>query len=207
MPDAYVVREMIAAEQREFAELLRGLAPEEWETPSLCTNWSVHDVVIHIAIHSHTSDFRRVALLARAGFSDDRMLEQERARPPDDLISWLESPATLAGARNLLTQFSELIIHQQDVRRPLGAARVIPPERLAAVLDFGITRFGNFAVAGARGRAKGLRLVATDMRWSAGTGPEVSGSGEALFMALNGRSDALGDLAGTGVDAFATRVR
>jgi uncharacterized protein (TIGR03083 family) len=207
MPDAYIVREMVVAEQREFADLLGGLTPGDWETPSLCTSWSVHDVVIHIAIHSHTSDLERLALLARAGFSDDRMLEQERARPPDDLIAWLESPATLSGARNLLTQLSELIIHQQDVRRPLNAARTIPPERLAAVLDFGITRFGNYAVAGARRRAKGLRLVATDMQWSAGTGPEVSGPGEALFMALNGRADALGDLAGTGVDAFATRVR
>jgi uncharacterized protein (TIGR03083 family) len=196
---------MIAAEQREFADLLRGLTPDDWETPSLCAGWSVHEVVIHIAIHSHTGDIERFAQLARVGFSDDRLHEPERARKPDELIGWLESPATLAGPRNLLTQLSELIIHQQDVRRPLGATRAIPTERLAAVLDFGITRFGNL-IAGARGRAKGLRLVATDIPWSAGTGPEVCGPGEALFMALNGRAHPLVDLAGAGIDAFATRM-
>jgi hypothetical protein len=75
------------------------------------------------------------------------------------------------------------------------------------VLDYGITRLGNVNVNRARRRAKGLRLLATDMAWSAGTGPEVTGSGEALFMALNGRADALPDLAGPGVEALAARLR
>jgi uncharacterized protein (TIGR03083 family) len=207
MPDAHVVREMVAAEQREFADLLRSLTPEDWETPSLCAGWSVHEVVIHIAIHSHTRDLERLGLLARAGFSEDRMFEPERSRTRDDLIAWLESPAVLGGSGNQLTQLSELVIHQQDVRRPLDATRVIPPDRLAAVLDYGITRLGNVNVNRARRRAKGLRLLATDMAWSAGTGPEVTGSGEALFMALNGRADALPDLAGPGVEALAARLR
>jgi uncharacterized protein (TIGR03083 family) len=201
------MREMIAAEQREFADFLRGLTDKDWETPSLCAGWSVHEVVIHIAIHVHTRDLQRIGKLVRVRFSEDRLHQPERARKPDELIAWLESPATLAGPRNLLTQLSELIIHQQDVRRPLGAKRVIPSERLAAVLDYGITRLGNINVAGARRRAKGLRVVATDLSWSAGIGPEVTGPGEALFMALNGRNDALGDLTGTGVDELATRLR
>jgi uncharacterized protein (TIGR03083 family) len=201
------MREMIAAEQREFADLLRGLTDKDWETPSLCAGWSVHEVVIHIAIHVHTRDLQRIGKLVRVRFSEDRLHQPERARKPDELIAWLESPATLAGPRNLLTQLSELIIHQQDVRRPLGAKRVIPSERLAAVLDYGITRLGNINVAGARRRAKGLRVVATDLSWFAGIGPEVTGPGEALFMALNGRNDALGDLTGTGVDELATRLR
>jgi uncharacterized protein (TIGR03083 family) len=201
------MREMIAAEQREFADLLRGLTPEDWVRPSLCRGWSVHEVVIHIAIHAHTRDLERIGKLARVRFSEDRLHEPERTREPDELIAWLESPATLAGRANLLTQLSELIIHQQDVRRPLGMTRAIPSERLAVVLDYGITRLGNINVAGARRRGRGLRLVATDMSWFAGTGPEVSGPGEALFMALNGRNDALGDLTGTGVEELATRLR
>jgi uncharacterized protein (TIGR03083 family) len=207
MPDAYVVREMIAAEQREFADLLRSLTSEDWQRASLCRGWSVHEVVIHIAIHSHTRDTQRFFALARVGFSMDRLHQPERARKPDELIAWLESPATLAGDHNLRVQLSELIIHQQDVRRPLGATRVIPPERLAVVLDYGISRFGGINVAGARRRAKGLRLVATDMSWAAGTGPEVCGAGEALFMALNGRAAALADLSGAGVETLSTRMK
>jgi uncharacterized protein (TIGR03083 family) len=166
----------------------------------------VHEVVIHIAIHLHTSDIERFSRLARVRFSESRLHEPERARKSDELIAWLESPATLAGPRNLLTQLSEVIVHQQDVRRPLGAKRVIPSERLASVLDFVITRYGSYAVPAAPRRSKGLRLTATDMAWSAGNGPEVSGPGEALFMALNGRSAALADLAGPGVATLATRV-
>jgi uncharacterized protein (TIGR03083 family) len=196
---------MVEAEQREFADLLRELSAEEWQQPSLCDGWSIHDTVIHIAIHSHTTTSQRILKQARVRFSDDRLHAPERARNRDELIAWLESPATLEGERPLV-QLSELMVHQQDVRRPLCALREVPAERLAVVLDFGITRFGGYAIAGARRRAKGLRLVATDMSWSAGTGPEVTGPGEAIFMSLNGRGHAVADLSGAGVETLAARI-
>ena len=54
-----------------------------------------------------------------------------------------------------------------------------------------------------RGRTRGLRLVATDIDWSHGGGPEVRGPGEALLMAMAGRGDALKDLSGPGKDELA----
>ena len=63
------------------------------------------------------------------------------------------------GGRVALT---DNMIHQQDIRRPLGIARTIPVERLCAALDF--VRFSP-TIRGAwlaRGRAAGrhgLRLV------------------------------------------------
>ena len=116
-------RNMVEAEQADFTALLRGLTPEQWAAPSLCNGWSVHDTVIHIAIHAHTTGTQRTAGLARAGFSEDRQMEPERARTSDDLIDWLASPAKLGGRFDILTQLSELVIHQQDVRRPLGTSR------------------------------------------------------------------------------------
>src|SRR6476660_8122926 len=97
MTDAYVLRNMVEAEQSEFAALLRTLKPEQWELPSLCSRWSVHDAVIHIAIHSHSSGLERVAGLARVGFNEDKQMQPERARTTDELIDWLESPVKLAG--------------------------------------------------------------------------------------------------------------
>jgi hypothetical protein len=47
-------------------------------------------------------------------------------------------------------------------------------------------------------QARGVRLVATDLDWSHGNGPEVRGSGEALLMAMAGRPAALDDLDGPG---------
>ena len=54
---------------------------------------------------------------------------------------------------------------------------------------------------------KGLRLVAPDIVWWSGTGPEVRGPGETLLMALNGRGPALADLTGDGVPVLAGRIR
>jgi hypothetical protein len=122
-------------------------------------------------------------------------------------IAYLESPAALTSERNMRTQLSALILHQQDIRRPLGATRVVAPDRLAVALDFGTTRVGGLAVAGAFRRGRGLRLAATDLPWSSGDGPEVRGPGEALLMALNGRRGAVRDLDGPGAATLATRLK
>src|SRR5438105_807890 len=162
MTEAYELRNMVDAEQQEFATMLRGLSPEQWKAPSLCRGWSVHDAVIHIAIHSHTGATERFGGLVRAGFSEDRQMEPQRARTHDELVDWLASPARLGGRFDILTQLSELVIHQQDVRRPLGLVREIPAERLGVVLDFGISAAGlTWTMAFSRRRAKGLRLVAS----------------------------------------------
>src|SRR5438876_8224854 len=115
MTEAYELRNMVDAEQQEFATMLRGLSPEQWKAPSLCKGWSIHDAVIHIAIHSHTAPLARFTDLARSGFSEDRQMEPERARSKGELIAWLASPATVGGRQDILTQLSELVIHQQDV--------------------------------------------------------------------------------------------
>lgn len=54
-------------------------------------------------------------------------------------------------------------------------------------------------IGGAR-RTRGVRLVASDMDWAAGHGPEVHGSGEALLLVMTGRVEAVRDeLTGAGV--------
>ena len=55
------------------------------------------------------------------------------------------------------------------------------------------------AIRGAR-RTRGVRLVATDMHWSAGMGREVHGPAEALLLAMTGRVSAVrGELTGDGL--------
>ncbi len=107
MTDAYVLRNMIEAEQVDFAELLRELTPEQWALRSLCRGWTVHDVVLHIAWHSHTTDVARVLELARFRLSEARVHEPDRARPTHELIDWLASPPTLARPSNIRTQLAE----------------------------------------------------------------------------------------------------
>ena len=104
------------------------------------------------------------------------------------------------GARIALTDGT---IHQQDIRRPLGVPRAIPGDRLREVLDYAMVA----PPVGASSRIRGLRLVATDVEWSRGSGPEVTGPGESLLMAAAGRAEAVDELDGPGLPTLAARVR
>jgi uncharacterized protein (TIGR03083 family) len=93
-------------------------------------------------------------------------------------------------------------VHHQDIRRALGYPRAVPVARLERILPLvpGNPRLG------AGRRIKGLRLAATDVAWQHGDGPEVSGTGEALLMAMTGRPAALDELSGPGQPTLAARV-
>ena len=95
-----------------------------------------------------------------------------------------------------------VLIHGQDMCRPLGIKRELPEAHLVSVAAFvkdDVHRFG------AKKRIAGLKLTATDMDWSHGNGPEVTGPAEALVMMMAGRLVALDDLSGEGKAALATR--
>ena len=211
MPDDPNLQSQYEAEHTDFVALARGLTDQQWESPSLCEQWTVRDVVIHTAWHIHRDRSQVPAFLlhtlmsgptkaaARAAVSE---AVRHDAQSPDKLLEWLASAGT-AGRVNL----AELMIHQQDVRRPLGISRTIPEDRLSSILDYCLSRRGSATVVpGSRKRATGLRLNATNMEWSVGDGPEVRGTGEALLMVINGRASALDDLTGAGVSTLASRL-
>jgi hypothetical protein len=59
---------------------------------------------------------------------------------------------------------------------------------------------------GTKRRIEGLSLRATDVSWSHGSGPEVSGPILSLLMAMTGRKAALDDLSGEGVATLRSRA-
>jgi uncharacterized protein (TIGR03083 family) len=93
-------------------------------------------------------------------------------------------------------------VHHQDIRRALNQPRTIPADRLARILPLipGNPRLG------AGRRIRGLQLRATDVDWTHGDGPEVTGPGEALMMAMTGRRAALDDLDGPGKAKLTQRI-
>ncbi|MFE7420704.1 maleylpyruvate isomerase family mycothiol-dependent enzyme [Rhodococcus sp. NPDC057529] len=201
--------ELAREEREEFAELLAGLSPQQWESPSLCERWRVRDVVAHVISYDEL-DFRSLAArFAKGWFLQDRVNELGVAdladRTPEQLLELMRvhaEPSGLPAGFGGRIALVDGMIHQQDIRRPLEIPRTIPPRRLRVALDF--ARFAPL-IRGAW-RARGVKLVATDLDWSYGRGPQVSGSGEALLMAMAGRRDALGDLAGPGRSTFAAHI-
>jgi hypothetical protein len=63
----------------------------------------------------------------------------------------------------------------------------------------------NFPV-GTKRRIEGLRLHASDLDWTHGTGPEISGAGVSLLLAMTGRMPGLEDLSGDGLHTLRGRM-
>ena len=55
-------------------------------------------------------------------------------------------------------------------------------------------------------RVRGVRLVATDLHFSAGAGPDVQGTSEALLMTIAGRRGVVSELSGPGQGKLADRI-
>ena len=201
--------DLARAERLDFADLLAGLTPEQWVGPSLCAGWTVRDVMAHCVSFEGLSARELTARFLKGRLQTDRINALAVAaladRTTDQLIALLRDnaePHGLGAGFGGRIALTDNMIHQQDIRRPLRLPRAVPSERLAVALDF--VRFAP-TIRGAW-RARGVRLVATDVDWSQGGGPEVHGTGEALLMIMAGRSDALADLDGPGVPTLAARV-
>ena len=199
--------EMATAERTELADFLAHLKPEQWQVNSLCEGWRVRDVVAHVMSFDDVSLLGMLRRAVHAGFTDvnqvgvDELASLDTAQLLDRLRAHLRPTglATTFGGRLALL---DVTIHHQDIRRPLGKPRQIPAERLRCVLHDAVL---SPELPGRR-LARGVRLTPTDLDWSHGSGPEVTGPAEAVLMAITGRDSALGELHGPGVSVVAGRL-
>jgi len=195
------------AERADFADFLATCTPQDWEAPTLCSKWSVKDVVAHVISYEELGAAGLVKRFAKGWVvrANQVGVDEFAALSPEQLLEFLRNHLTPKG---LTAGFGGMIalvdgtIHHQDIRRSLGRPRTVPEDRLRRVL--GLVP-GNPRLGAGR-RIRGLRLRATDVDWSHGRGPEVTGPGEALLMAMAGRPAALADLDGAGRDILAKRL-
>jgi uncharacterized protein (TIGR03083 family) len=200
--------EMARAEREEFATLLDGLTLQQWESPTLCERWRVRDVVAHVIGYDPLSRAQLVrrmvkGLMTRGGANAVGVAEYAD-RSPEELTALMRKyavPQGLTSGFGGRIALTDGMIHQQDIRRPLGIPRAIDPERLRVALDFALTAPRILGAV----RARGVRLVASDVNWSHGKGDEVRGSAEALLMAMAGRRAVLDDVDGPGKAKLAQR--
>lgn len=189
------------AERTRVRQTLASLTDQQWNTPSLCEGWTVRHVAAHLAANSKTSPAGFATRMAKSGFDIDaanrKGADEWAARPTGELLDALSGdgmPVTIRFMPFLLVV--DTVVHHQDIRRPLGLGRDIPPDHLVAALEAVTTEkmFAPFAKG-----VSGLRLVASDVDWTWGTGPqEVHGPGEALLLAVMGRKIPGDELAGPG---------
>lgn len=195
----------IDTERAGLADLLDDLSPAEWAAPSLCAGWRVRDVAAHLTL-AHTRPLPATRAILRARGSFDRMIHDTAVRQA--ALPCQEFPRRLramVGSRRkapLVTAMEPLLdvlVHGQDIARPLGRPRAMPPVAAAAAADRVWSMGWPFH---AQRRLRGLRLVATDVSWSMGDGAAVEGPVSALLLLMTGRDAALDDLTGEGVGAL-----
>jgi uncharacterized protein (TIGR03083 family) len=199
---------IIHAQRTALADDLAGLTDQQWQTPSLCSGWTVHDVVGHMVATARMTPPRFFGHLVSAGFNFDKMTAKDVAAetaggPAATLAAFRElTPRTTAPPGPIDAMLGEVLIHPADIRRPLGIAHEYPTDAVVRVLDF----FKNSnLIIGAKKRIDGLSLRATDAGWSHGAGPEVSGPAHSLLLAMTGRKEAIADLTGDGVETLRAR--
>lgn len=204
-------RAAIAAERRELADFLDTLDAEDWAVDSLCAGWTVHDVVAHLTLSTRQSLLGTLVRVARARGDFDRVTaemgrERARAYGPAELVAQVREMAgssrrfALSGPLDPLV---DLLVHGQDIARPLGRQKAMDLDRVVPALDY----VWGSRFYGTQKRFAGVRLQATDVDWSAGDGErEVRGPAGDLLLLATGRAAALPAVTGEGVGEVAARM-
>lgn len=123
----------IQAERERAASLMGELSAEDMARPSLCDRWTVGQVAGHlVSIDEPPWGFFWARATRSVPQWMDRKIAQGTARGRDAMVAGYRRHRMPyfarfgAAARNLV--FGETVIHQEDMRRPLGKPRAQPPD-------------------------------------------------------------------------------
>ena len=198
----------IHEERRALAGHLATLDADQWERASMCAGWSVRDVAAHVISTPQigwAESLRLVPSLVH-GYNQAiyRDVKRRGLASPESILADYER---FDGSRHhvpLTTAVEPLIdvlVHSQDILRPLGVEHHMPPGAAAVAGDRARLMAPVFGTAR---RLRGLRLVATDTDWARGRGAVVEAPMEELLMLVTGRADEVGPVA-TGPDRRTAR--
>jgi uncharacterized protein (TIGR03083 family) len=198
----------IHAERAALVQTLTPLTPEQWATASLCGAWTVAEVTGHLVSAAEQTPGNFFKQMAMSGFNFDKFADRDAKRiaaaGTGEMVRRLQARTTTTNhpPGPVSAMLGEIVVHGEDIRRPLGLTHRPPDAVLIKVADD--WKKSNILI-GTKRRIEGLHLRATDVAWSHGDGPEVSGPMLSLVMAMTGRHDFLVDLSGEGVVLLATR--
>ena len=185
--------------RRRVTELVAALSPEEAATPvPTCPDWSVHDVVAHLAGCCSDVLAGRTEGIATAAWADAQVAQRGDRSIAELLDEWTGAASPLEAAADRFPPplgtvwILDLTAHEHDVRTALGR----PGNRDSRGVDLALEFLVGEALDGRlRARSLGPLDVRTPARnWvvgldSAGTPTEaaVEASAFELFRALTGR--------------------
>jgi uncharacterized protein (TIGR03083 family) len=199
----------IHAERGALADDVADLTDEQWASPSLCSEWTVHQVLAHQLSAAKMTPPKFLLNFAAAGFNFDKFAGKQVAiesagGPAATLAAFRAAqPRETAPPGPKDTWLGEAFVHGEDIRRPLGIKREYPLSEVARAVGFYAR---SDAIIGGKTRVAGLTLKATDTDFSVGSGPLVEGPAIALLLVASGRPAGLEELNGPGVDTLRARL-
>lgn len=199
----------IHAERGALADQLDELTDEQWAAPTMCGEWTVHQVLAHLVTAANMNPPKFFARMAGAGFNFNRYAQREVDRdsaggPKATLAAFRTAQfRTSAPPGPKETWLGEAFVHGEDIRRALGIKHTYPPDQVVRAID---SYAKSDLIIGGKSRMAGLTWRAVDTEWSHGSGPLVEGPAISLLVASSGRKAALDDLAGPGVEILRDRA-
>lgn len=203
--------EMVFDQRRQLTGVLETLDDAQWNTPSLCTSWTVRDVVGHLVSFNELGTPKVMLRIALNGFNFDKMnaklAKDFGKRSPAELIGLMrkhtESRWTPPGLGPAVA-LADVVLHTEDICRPLGIKGPMDADKARAVLDFIVGPKGKVIAKPAQ--FSGLHLAPHNIDWSWGDGPKVNGAASDIIAAIAGRRVALDGLTGDGVEQLRARM-
>ena len=208
------VSDLLRSNDERFRIAAQSLEADDWSRPSLCDDWSNHDVLAHLVIGyragpgalaaemlHHAGSFDR----ANAAIAQSLAATRRPAELLDEFERLTERPRGLGRyfPRRLL--LGDHVTHELDILFALDREPSVPADAAIVVLNTQVSVPNPFVPAFRNSR--GLRLVATDADWAHGEqGPIVAGRAVELISVLGNRPRMLPSLAGDGVEVLASRV-
>lgn len=185
----------VAGTRVAIADLLEQLTEAEWERDSLCAGWRVRDVAGHVSLVPTITTWELVRAAPSGGFNPHQintvLAKKYAERAPEAITARIRRHAqdrTTARALNTKDSLFDVIVHSQDIARPLGRRIHVPPESVGRGLDRVWEMGWPF---GARKRYADVRLRATDTDWARGeSGRLIAGPAIELLLLLTGRDQA-----------------
>src|SRR5215472_17066448 len=130
-------------ERCELLCFLESLSADQWNAPTLCDRWRVRDVVGHMVGNTEVTMPQALLAMMASGFRINRVIEKDGLRRGSAPIPVLVASYRTAVPRTThppgqspISMLADIIIHQIDIRRPLGRSRFVPERRMRLVASY-----------------------------------------------------------------------
>jgi uncharacterized protein (TIGR03083 family) len=176
--------------RHQFADRVESLDETIWVSPSWCAGWQMRDVLAHLVRNAESTPWALTgdkAVMRLRHVSVPQLCGRLR-RAADERVHSRKSHSVFG--------LGDVLVHSADAFRPRGQDVDVSSIVAASVLD---AYWPKARIVVHAAPHRGRHLVATDIEWSRGTGPEVRGRAMDLLLLVANRLQVLPCLEGPGI--------